>query len=102
MDNQKVEFLGGPMDGWTTVVEEVPSDMGDFITYGLECGVSVVAMYQTPQHDAKYMHLYQTPTPTYAELDDEESVTQIYYVGIHQVASLDEYGACDIIWDDKP
>jgi hypothetical protein len=102
MENQQLEFLGGPMDGWTTVVDEIPEERGDFITYGLDCGVSVVAVYVTPQPDAKYMHLYQTPMPTYAEMEDEDAVTQIQYVGIHQVARLDEYGACDIIWDDTP
>ena len=100
MEHQ-VEFFGGPVDGWTTSMKELPRDVGDHITYGLEVGVSVGAFYANPKQDSRYMHLYQCPMPSYATLDDSEEVIDIFYVGIHQVMRLDEFGACDIIWDDE-
>ena len=101
MEQQQVEFFGGPVDGWTTDMKEFPSDVGEHITYGLEVGVSIGAFYSNPDQDenSRYMHLYQCPVPTYAELDDSEEVIDIFYVGIHQVKSLDEFGSCDILWD---
>lgn len=103
---RRIEFSGGPMDGWQTDVQAVPMDVGTYLIYGLEAGASLGTFYASPSwgedYESRFMHIYQSPMPSQEVLDAmSHEPLSISYAGIHEVRQLDDTGGCDIIWSEQ-